>query len=494
MPRTSGSGSHSNEQFRYNNALLIEKGVSWVLEQASKQSAGRITLHNTAHFLIDAEMAALQKARKWRIAPYNDYRKRFGLPPVSSFKELTGDEALAAELDRLYRNDINQVEFTIGLLAEARPSDAVLGELMTLMVGVDAFSQALTNPLLSSNVFSAGSGHDRPKDFYLKLVACRSSQLPATFDDLFQRYAGRWSERGSFQWRDELERFTVDLVFRWLLDMEVDADKVRTIYNNIFTNVFWRITRFFPGSVYSKSLRYYQELIQSIENSSGFQGLFDLAPEYGLMDRPYLAKQLAFLIGMNSYLGLQCLFKSIVGELSIRPEDSRSLLEQAAQAKPDQIWQGSLAAVDLFIMEVLRLHPPVFFIFGRATKDTTINSASGVFRIAVGELLMGVIPAAHSDDASFPEPSKFDPGRFRSAEQRKHLIWPRGLHDDVVRSNDRTCPGKDAAVAIARAFCVTLLTKAKWKMAAPVGWDKRWFSLNVAAPKGDLPVRFSPRL
>jgi prostaglandin-endoperoxide synthase 2 len=141
-----------DEEFRYNNALLIDRGVEWVLEQASKQSAGRITLHNTAPFLIDAELAALQKARKWRIAPYNDYRKRFGLRPVSSFKELTADEALAIELSRLYRN-VDDLEFTIGLLAETRPGNAVLGELMTLMVGVDAFTQALTNPLLSANVF-----------------------------------------------------------------------------------------------------------------------------------------------------------------------------------------------------------------------------------------------------------------------------------------------------------------------------------------------------
>lgn len=351
-------------------------------------------------------------------------------------------------------------------------------------------------PLVGNSVpsiFETGSAHDRPKDFYLKLIERRSSELPAVFDNLFECYTERWNERGTFQWRDELERFTVDLVFRWLLDIEVDADHVRMIYNNIFGDIFWRITRFSPGSVYSKSLRDYQELIRSIENSNGFQSLFDLALGCGLRDRPYLARQLAFLVGMNSYLGLQCLFKSIVGELSVRPDVTRSLLEQAAQSKPDQIWQGSLTAIDLFIMEVLRLHPPVFFIFGRATKDTTIGSASGVFRIAAGELLMGVIPAAHSDAASFADPSKFDPDRFRSSEQRKHLIWPRGLHDDVARSNDRTCPGKDVALSIARAFCVALLTKAEWTMTSPVSWDKRWFNLNVAAPKGDLPIRYSSR-
>lgn len=142
-----------NDQFRYNNALLMSNGIDWVFDQASRQSAGRITLHNTPPFLVDADIAAVKKARGWQIAPYNRYRERFGLRPVQSFEELTGDQELANELRGLYR-DIDRVEFTVGLLAEARPEKAVLGELMTLMVAVDAFSQALTNPLLSTNVFS----------------------------------------------------------------------------------------------------------------------------------------------------------------------------------------------------------------------------------------------------------------------------------------------------------------------------------------------------
>jgi prostaglandin-endoperoxide synthase 2 len=41
----------------------------------------------------------------------------------------------------------------VGLLAEDRYAGAPLGDMMRTMVGVDAFSQALTNPLLSNNVY-----------------------------------------------------------------------------------------------------------------------------------------------------------------------------------------------------------------------------------------------------------------------------------------------------------------------------------------------------
>ena len=110
-------------------------------------------LKNTAPFLVGFDLAAMKKSRAWCIRPYNEYRACFGLPPVKSFEELAGDGLNAVELSGLYKGDVNRVELLVGLLAEQREANAPLGDLMTFMVGVDAFSQALTNPLLSQNVY-----------------------------------------------------------------------------------------------------------------------------------------------------------------------------------------------------------------------------------------------------------------------------------------------------------------------------------------------------
>ncbi len=48
----------------------------------------------------------------------------------------------------------DNVEFYPGLFAEDRVPDSPLPGLMMSMVAVDAFSQALTNPLLSKTVFN----------------------------------------------------------------------------------------------------------------------------------------------------------------------------------------------------------------------------------------------------------------------------------------------------------------------------------------------------
>ena len=138
--------------FRFNNALLEKIGLAPLLADASKCHAGRIGLQNTPHFLLDAEEKTLLKSRQWKIRGYNDYRAAFDLPRLTSFLELTRDSDLAEKLEGLY-GSIDQLELLVGLLAEWRPQKAVLGELMQKMVAVDAFSQALTNPLLSSHVY-----------------------------------------------------------------------------------------------------------------------------------------------------------------------------------------------------------------------------------------------------------------------------------------------------------------------------------------------------
>ena len=166
-----------NEEFRYNNALLFKYGIEKIFDEGSKQHAGRIMLHNTPEFLLNAEVEALKKARYWRIQSYNAYRECFDLDPMSSFEELTGDKALAAELESIY-GKVDNVEFTVGLLAEQRPANAPIGETMMYMVGADAFSQALTNPLLANGIY----GEDCFSD-----VGMEAIEATSTFADIVRR-------------------------------------------------------------------------------------------------------------------------------------------------------------------------------------------------------------------------------------------------------------------------------------------------------------------
>jgi prostaglandin-endoperoxide synthase 2 len=91
--------------------------------------------------------------REARLRSYNDYREAYGLKPMTKWTQLTRDQDVIARLTELY-GDIDQLEWYVGIFAEEYPDFMMMGDLMTYMVANDAFTQALTNPLLARNVFN----------------------------------------------------------------------------------------------------------------------------------------------------------------------------------------------------------------------------------------------------------------------------------------------------------------------------------------------------
>ena len=616
----------ANEIFRYNNAFLTERGVESFLASASEQRAGRIQLQNTPVFLVDAELAAIQKSRDWAIAPFNSYRERFGLPRYRSFDDLTGDKALADRLRQIY-DDVGDVELLIGLLAEKRGRESIFGELMSFMVGSDAFSQALTSPLLANEVYSEGTfsaagmksiestqslddiaqrnsrmngrrahfglnpipgsyglpffgtlidtidfffisgwrrfftkrrdrysssvfkvslfqptivlldqssieplfaatdlrqdhgfswavpapelvgnitpsifesgvNHEVPKKLYMQMLRARSSALIETFVRVSSPFSERWLAVGTFSFREELENFAATLLFEWYFGIRPDAKNVRALYLEIFSHPFWKVTRYLPFSAYRKSLNTFLQLLQAVKGAPYFAEIRDMASSLGMNDDDATAKQLLFVTGMNSFLGLQNLAKSVVGELSQRPSlrdaislEIRQVLGAEWPINLSDLSAASMPLLDKAIREVARLHPPVTLIFGRATRDRDIRDRDGnTFAVAAGELLMGVLPIAMQDARIFNDPSAFDPSRFDHANDNDGLIWPRGRQDSIATSADRMCPGKDVSVLVIKLLCVWLLPRYEWQLAKPAVWSDRSFSLNVAAPSGNMKV------
>ena len=66
---------------------------------------------------------------------------------------MTSDPEVLRRLEELY-GDVDALEWYVGIFAEDSPDYMMMGELMTYMVANDAFTQALTNPLLARNVFN----------------------------------------------------------------------------------------------------------------------------------------------------------------------------------------------------------------------------------------------------------------------------------------------------------------------------------------------------
>ena len=132
------------------------------MAQCSRERAGRIGLLNTPTFLVDRpdptvpslEERTIALMRQARLRSFNDYRESYGLTRLTQLRRAHVGPDVQERLEALYGDDIDDLEWYVGIFAEDYPDHLMMGELLTTMVANDAFTQALTNPLLRSSVFN----------------------------------------------------------------------------------------------------------------------------------------------------------------------------------------------------------------------------------------------------------------------------------------------------------------------------------------------------
>lgn len=198
-----------HEKFRHAPQTVKQLGLGPLLQAFSAQRAGRIGLLNNPNFMAfrgnDGEPSAIERTlehmRQAELAPFESYRQHFRrlniLPDIKkngiegakkmakeivvelfgsktilleklklerrklkSFKELVGDQPNADDIVKLlteiYGHDpegVARLDWFIGIFAEPHGDDSIMGDLMMDMVGYDAFTQVLNNPLLCEQIF-----------------------------------------------------------------------------------------------------------------------------------------------------------------------------------------------------------------------------------------------------------------------------------------------------------------------------------------------------
>jgi prostaglandin-endoperoxide synthase 2 len=137
----------------WNNEMIIQKGLGASFEEASSQPAAQLSLFNTPDFLLPTELASIRLGRAAKLRTYNDYRELCKYPRVTDFNQISSNKDVQKELKRLYGH-VDNIELYAGLYAEDLRQNSALPPLVGRLIGIDAFSQAFTNPLLSENVFN----------------------------------------------------------------------------------------------------------------------------------------------------------------------------------------------------------------------------------------------------------------------------------------------------------------------------------------------------
>jgi prostaglandin-endoperoxide synthase 2 len=157
-----GSDTLPLRDIRSNTGLVTRYGLGPLIDAATKQRAGQIGLHNTPGIFFEPmpfgpdNRSVMERTvamgRDAKLRSFNDYCEAFSYPRLRSFDELTDDVELREELRQLYRDRIDDLEWHVGIFAEKADPSFMLGRLLTRMVGYDAFTHALTNPLMATAV------------------------------------------------------------------------------------------------------------------------------------------------------------------------------------------------------------------------------------------------------------------------------------------------------------------------------------------------------
>lgn len=95
----------------------------------------------------------MEQGRNCQLDTYNAYRDLVKLGKRKNFSQVSKNPDVVKFLRSAYKS-VDDVEFYVGLFAEDVDNNQILPELLLRMVAIDAFSLALTNPLLSEHVWN----------------------------------------------------------------------------------------------------------------------------------------------------------------------------------------------------------------------------------------------------------------------------------------------------------------------------------------------------
>lgn len=135
------------------------------------------------------------------------------------------------------------------------------------------------------------------------------------------------------------------------------------------------------------------------------------------------------------------------------------------------------------VEETMRLHPTVPMISRQAVEDDEIDGQ----RVPRGTLVNLNIWLAHRDPEMWPDPERFDPGRFDPANRGgrpKHAYFPFG-------GGPRVCIGN--GFAMMEAHIILASVARHWRLRAIASHEVHAVGSVVLRPRGGLPMKLERR-
>jgi sterol 14-demethylase len=135
------------------------------------------------------------------------------------------------------------------------------------------------------------------------------------------------------------------------------------------------------------------------------------------------------------------------------------------------------------IKEVLRLHPPLIFLFRKVLKPWS----HGGFTVPAGSFLCASPAVSHRLADVFPNPERFDPDRYRRGEDKNRFSWI------AFGGGKHKCTGNAFGLLQLKAVAATLLHEWDFELAQPSASYQDDYEQATVMPKNPCRVRYRKR-
>nr|ADB65785.1 cyclooxygenase [Caprella sp. KV-2010a] len=161
----------------FSTKSVFTHGLDKFIESMATSRAGKLSHSNHPLVTLPVLKKMMENGRKLRYQGINEYRKRFALKPFKDFMDLTGDEALAKDLQELYGH-VDAVEFYVGLLTE-KDSPSLTPLTMVNVGGPWSVKGLIANPICSPHwwkpsTFGGDVGFDIVNSASLEKLFCNN--------------------------------------------------------------------------------------------------------------------------------------------------------------------------------------------------------------------------------------------------------------------------------------------------------------------------------
>ncbi|XP_078591299.1 uncharacterized protein LOC144870683 [Branchiostoma floridae x Branchiostoma japonicum] len=354
-------------------------------------------------------------------------------------------------------------------------------------------------------MLSNGVEHVRRKEFAMAVIQrSLTNSLFSTMVEQLHAHTSKWATVGHniYDFEDRVNRFCADAVSTVILGTTLPYESVRAWQNGLHSHRP-RVPTLGRYLAKSHALRALPVLLRNIRNAPAYEDIIHLGKTCGLTEEEATHEILYTIVGHALPQVQNPLLACLAAYAAMPDLDRRQMWEEMNKVLHNvgtftEAVLSSMTCVESFILEVLRLRPPMEMFFGRARKDFIVKTRDReIFQVHEGEVVCGSAFWAGRDPTSFRVPIMFRRNRFAcpgSEALRGSLIFGRGPLTFLPTTENHQCPGLELAMGVLKPSMAWLLMFCKWKLTEEPKWSgkKRSRCGKPDNPMGMVTFKYYP--